>query len=184
MRTFGLLVTVAALGLGVSSSQATLFELSFNGGSSAATGQIDVQGGLALSGYLTVTAGPDQGTYNLVPLGSPLINGVVTPQFSTLRIGGRDDETFDNVVNVGSNPFLTTIGGLVFANNTTIGFNLWGNGPDSYQMFDSGPGIYLNDSGTASLVSVPEPSLAALAVLGGLLGAGTLRRKHSPSRAP
>jgi hypothetical protein len=164
-------------------AQAQVYLLSFTGSVSAANGQIDVVGGVATSGYLDVTLGDNQGTYNLVSLTSPLITGG-TPSVPSVRFTDGTDETLDNLVNVSSNPFLTD-NGLVFANDHTIGFNLWGNGPGSYTLFDvSGspiPHVYLADNGTAILVQVPEASVTTMFAffMGLSLLMVTVRKKSS-----
>jgi len=158
-------------------SHAQLYNITFTGGSSAANGQIDVVGGIATSGYLDVTLGPNQGTYNLVSLTSPLITGG-SPSVPSIRFTDGTDQIFDNAVNVGSNPFLTG-DGLEFANDHLIGFNLWGNGPGSYSLFDvSGPPDvheYIIDGGTATIAPVPEPTTAGCLLLG--LGALVCSRR-------
>ncbi len=152
--------TVAATAL----AQAQVFDINFTGSQSTATGQIDVVGGLAESGSLTVTSGANQGTYNLVSLTSPLING--EPQEggaaqTLVLVGG--DQIYDDVVTSGSNPFVTS-DGLEFANNDNTGFNLFSNGPGSYTLFDTGPGVYVTDNGAATLTATPEPASWALSL--------------------
>jgi hypothetical protein len=150
-------------------ARATLYDIAFTGSGYAAHGQIDVAGGLATSGHLTVTAGNDLGTYYLAT-GGP-----------SVRVGGGTDLIYDNVVNPSSDPFLDG-NGLAFALNnvlsSTPGFNLWGNGPGSYTLFDASVTEYNAANGTAtiSLAAVPEPSTM---ISGALLllpfGASTLR---------
>jgi hypothetical protein len=120
-----------------------------------------------------------------VSLTSSLITGG-SASVPSVRFTDGTDQIFDNVVNAGSNPFLTG-NGLEFANNNQVGFNLWGNGAGSYTLFDvSGPPlthVYIEDGGTASIVAVPE----AANMLGGLsaLGYGlvSFRRKFSSAKA-
>jgi len=167
MKNLKLKLAVMALALGVAArSQAGLYDLTFTGNNSAGTGVIDVESGLAVSGFLDVSAGVNQGTYNLVGVTSPLINGV-----GLTLVLPSGNETFDDVVNVGSDPFLTS-DGLEFANNDSVGFNLWGNGPGSYTLFDASAGVYDGDNGVATLTPVPEclwttttTSLAALGIV-------------------
>jgi hypothetical protein len=171
---------VAAIVLAVQAQAAiSVYDISFSGVSSAASGQIDVAGGLATAGYLTVTAGPNQGTYNLASLTSSLITGG-SPSVPSIRFTDGTDQIFDDLVNPSSNPFLTG-NGLEFANNNVVGFNLWGTGAGSYTLFDvSGPpltSVYSEDSGTASIVAVPEPAtmLPGLSALG--YGLFSLRKR-------
>jgi hypothetical protein len=168
-------MVAGALGL-AAQAKAVEYSITFSGSVFSANGQIDVSGGVADSGYLTVAGGPDSGTYSLVALGSPLINGDVTPSYSTLR-APSGDQIFDDVVYVGSNPFLTG-NGLEFANSDLIGFNLWGNGPGYYSLFASSRNVYVIDGGNATLTAVvPDGGLTAGLLGGALLGLGALRRK-------
>ena len=147
------------------------FFTTFSGSVSTASGELDVVGNIAVSGYLDVTSGANQGTYSLVSLTSPLITGG-TPSVPSIRISDGTDLIFDNIVNAASDPFFDS-NGLAFANNNTIGFNLWGNSPGYYSLFDvSGtpPGHeYIQDNGTATLAPVPEPaSITLISVFAGL----------------
>jgi hypothetical protein len=176
-----LVLMACAMGIAVQ-SHAQMFDITFTGGSSAANGQIDVVGGIATSGYLVVTAGANQGTYNFVSLTSPLISGG-TPSEPSVRFTDGTDQIFDDVVNVSSNPYLTG-DGLEFANDHLIGFNLWGNSPDSYSLFDvSGPPDtheYIIDNGIATITPVPEPTTAGCFLLG--LGALACFRRFTQNR--
>ena len=119
-------------------------------------------------GLKNVTAGANQGTYNLVSLTSPLITGG-TPSVPSVRFTDGTDLILDNAVNVSSDPYLTD-NGLVFANDHLVGFNLWGNSPGSYSLFDvSGPPdahVYFQDNGIAPIAPVPEPTTAGCFLLG------------------
>ncbi len=68
-----------------------------------------------------------------------------------MLVGGH--QIFDDVVNAGSNPFATNVGGIEFANNDTLGFNLFSTGPGSYTLYDTGPGVYITDGGTATITA-------------------------------
>ena len=175
MKKLNLLIAVTSFAF-AGLAQAQTFDISFNGSTSTAIGQITVVGGIATSGYLDVTAGANLGTYNLVSLTSPLINGTPGIGTQTLRIGGANDQIFDDVVNTSSNPFLTG-NGLEFANSTAVGFNLWGNGPGSYSLFDA-DNVYIIDGGAATLTpaAAPEPSSWAIGLVA-LGGAFYLRRR-------
>ena len=178
----GLLISFTS----VNQLRAQTYDITFTGnGGSAANGQINVVGGIATSGFLDVTAGANQGTYSLVSLTSPLITG--SPQdngnIQTMVFPGGNDQIFDNVVNPGSNPFLSDEG-LEFANdNTSAGFNFWGNGPGSYSLYDGGINaadssiINFVDNGIATITPVPEPATLTLAGLSGL-GVLLLRRRR------
>lgn len=170
-----LAILVVAMGM-AAQLQAAWYDLSFTGGSSVASGQIDVVDGLAVNGYLDVTAGANIGTYDLL-LGGPSEQTFVTSDGTDLN--------YDNKVTLGSNPFLDVYG-LAFADgpaNTAgvVGFNLFGNGPNSYSLFGDPPwgAPYVNAD--ATLVAVPEPvsttKVAGISALGVLLV--TLRKKIS-----
>jgi hypothetical protein len=153
-----LALVACAMGMAVQ-SHAQWYNITFNGSGYAANGQIDVAGGLATSGYLTVTAGNDLGTYYLAT-GGP-----------SVRVGGGTDLIYDNVVNPSADPFLDG-DGLAFAlNNATSsnpGFNLWGNSPGSYSLFDASNTEYFDAGGTATITPgpVPEPTTAGCFLLG------------------
>ena len=174
---------IAVAGGLAAQSQAALYDISFTGNNSAGSGQIDVEGGLATTGFFDVFAGANQGVYNLVGVTSPLINGagltLVIPGAPPNPGGG--DEIFDDVVNPGSNPFLTG-NGLEFANSDLVGFNLWANGPGNYSLFDVGNGAYNIDGGIASIAVAPESrwttTSAAFAAMG-MLGLIAVRRKFA-----
>jgi hypothetical protein len=150
----------------VCQSRADLFNLTFTQteGPTTAIGQIDVVGGLAISGYLNVTGGLGVGTYTLVAPGS--------------------DGSFvwDNAVAPDANPFIPGSGLLwrtggfefnLFYNFTSqwapIGtYSLWGNIDGNWH-----PAA----NGTATLTSVPDGG-ATVALLGAaLLGFALLRRR-------
>lgn len=162
-----------------SAAQAQNFDITYTGTNFTANGQIDVSAGLATSGFLDVTAGPNQGIYNLVTLTSPLVNGVSNGN-GTLVLPTAD-QIFDDVVTPASNPFLDD-NGLEFANDLSTGFNLWGNAPGSYSLFDSSSAgsVYLVDNGTATIAAVPEPSTWALGLIAlGAFGLVGLRRNRA-----
>lgn len=189
MKTLKLkLVLLAIAGWFVgSAAHAQTFNITYTGNNSDATGQVNVVNGIAVSGFLDVTSGANQGTYNLVSLTSPLINGEPQDggQEQTLSIPGSD-QIFDDVVNPLDNPFLTGAG-LEFANNTTsAGFNMWGNGTDSYSLFDSSASTYDVDSGKATIEEAPEPSVWLLMAggVGVLLFLQSRRGRFLPAGRP
>jgi hypothetical protein len=156
-------VAVAAFITTAAQAQIYTYDVTFTGGSSAANGQIEVQSGLAIGGFLTVTEGPNQGTYQLVP-GSGVFNAG--------RVNGGSDLIVDNLVNPAADPFLDDNGVAFEAADKSIGFNLWGNSPGSYSLWDAGgpiaPYTYVIDNGmaTLTLTSVPEPASVGLLGLG------------------
>ena len=163
-------VALAALITTAAQAQIYTYDVTFTGSISAANGQIEVQSGLAISGFLTVTMGPNQGTYPLVP-GSGVFNAG--------RVNGGTDLIVDNLVNAAADPFVDSNGVAFEAADQSIGFNLWGNGPGSYTLLDAGgpttPYTYVLDNGVATLTPVPEPTGVALLGLG--IAAYALRRR-------
>ena len=164
MKKLHVVTLTALMGLAIH-AKATLYDINFNGSGYVANGQINVVSGVATSGFLTVTAGYDLGTYNLVPLGSPLITGIVTPTFSTIRISGGD-QIFDDLVFPSSTPFLNG-NGIEFANDLSVGFDIWGNGDGSYNIYNADVNHYGYPPGTATIALAPVPE--ASTVIAGLL---------------
>jgi hypothetical protein len=155
-------------------AHAQLYDLTFTGAyGTDASGQIDVVGGLAVSGYLELT-GNNQGTYTLCP-GGPGSTYV-------LGYGEYSSISYDNLVFPDSDFFLDELG-LGFADGPegadgTQGFMLWYNGPNcayNYAMFGD-----VGDGGNATLTpapaAVPEPSTCVAGALMLLpLGIGAFR---------
>src|ERR1035437_4260804 len=145
------------------------YNITFDGGGSSAVGQIDVVGGLAISGYLNVTTGPAQGTYSLYTWSG---GGV-----SSVRVGGGTDLIVDNVVNVGAIPFFDVYG-LAFVNQPEgIDFSL--NYGNVYNLAGFGPVGYAvpNATGTATLTAVPDGGMTVALLGSALMSLGGLRRK-------
>ncbi|HEV2438361.1 MAG TPA: PEP-CTERM sorting domain-containing protein [Verrucomicrobiae bacterium] len=165
-------VALAAFITTAAQAQIYTYDVTFTGSISAANGQIEVQSGLAVGGFLTVTMGPNQGTYQLVP-GSGVFNAG--------RVNGGTDLIVDNLVNPAADPFVDSNGVAFEAADQSIGFNLWGNGPGSYTLFDAGgptsPYTYVADNGVATLTLTPVPEPTSVALLGLGIAAYALRRR-------
>lgn len=170
-------IVLSALGL-AAHAHAALYDITFSGDGYAANGQIGVVGGLADSGYLTVTSGNDLGTYYL------------TTGASSVRVGGGTDLIYDDEVSPNSSPFLDG-SGLAFVASSNVGnspgFGLWwgdadGNPDGFYSLFDASDGNYVDAQGTANIVAVPEAAgttkLAGFSALG-LFGLVTWRRQFA-----
>jgi hypothetical protein len=169
-------------------SQAAMYDITFTGGGWSASGQIDVVGGVADSGYLDVTQGSTTIDYGYLATGTGNIennNGDVYP------IG-------DNVISLTSSDFVDQYG-LTFAQTPINGsghspaivnlsadqnngyvpnLNGYGNAPAGFGY--NNPDV----DGTASLVAIPEAaSMAQFAGFSalGLFGFVSLRRKF-PSK--
>ena len=181
---------VAAMGM-AAQSQAALYDITFNGTVAngtkvAASGQIDVVNGAAVSGYLDVSgAVPNSGAYDTLIIGS--------------NLGGGQPFTWDSKVSPSSTPFLNNVnnsGGLLFQSASGAQISFWYNTPaedqalkgsyysvpNEYGLWGYYNGTYAPEAyGTATLLAVPEPTsttkFAGLSALGLLLV--TLRRKFS-----
>lgn len=164
MKTLKLAIMASALLIAVQ-ARATLYDITFNGGGSTATGWIDVVGGVATSGSLTITAGGNPGTYNLLPGAG---NFPAPPGWQL---------TYDNVVNPASNPFVDN-SGLLFTSGATA-INLFSELPVNglYGLYGYPPQWSPSaDNGIATLTAVPEPTTIISGVLMLLpFGASTLR---------
>jgi hypothetical protein len=170
---------IAVALVGAIQAYAVEYTLNFSGGGSVASGEIDIVGGLAISGILNVTAGANQGTFNLLTGG---------PSEQTFRTGDGTDLNYDNVVNLVGISFLDG-DGLAFANGPaktagTIGFNIWGNGDGTYTLFGDPPWGAPYTSGSATLVlsrgtsvSAPDGGSTMLLLGSALTGLTLIRRK-------
>jgi len=93
---------------------------------------------------------------------------------------------YDNVLSAAANPYLD-IGGVLFTTTQNPGgyWNLWGNSPGNYSLFESAPGrgYPIQESGNLTVSAVPEPSTWAMLLLGfaGLGFAGYRRAKSGIS---
>jgi len=154
-------------------SHAALYVITFTdpGANNVGSGQIDVEGGLAVSGSFDVTAGAAIGDWILAP-------------------GSGSDGSFqwDNAVNPASDPFLTS-GGLLFTSGGNE-INLWGNSPGSYSFYGNVGGNYNPqvDFGVATINAIPEPINCALAGFGLIFVGGSVghfyfaRRRSATAR--
>jgi hypothetical protein len=148
-----------------SAAQASMFNFAYTGsGGVTATGTLDVSGGLATNGSITVVGTSADGTYSLIPTSTP----------------GSGAFTYDNQVTTGT-PNLTN-GGLLFGNPGSQEFNIWYSGPDyglwGYSgIYPTGPGFSPQSYGSFTLTAVPIPPAVLLLASGLISFFGFARRK-------
>ncbi len=123
-------------------TNATLMAISFDdGGNNTGTGVIDVEGGYAVSGGFTVTAGLAAGDWTL-------LDGTASSPGSGSSPNGYFN--YDNMVFLGSDPYLTSNGGLLFTNADGDQLNIWADAADTYSMWaaSSSGGSYYVEAGS------------------------------------
>jgi len=174
------------------------------GGGMDATGTIDIVGGVAQSGSISVTGVPlEAPPYTpLTTAAGDLVPDPASPTTLTLINHDGDDIIYDNIVYPGDPSTVQVLNdnGLGFASgqyqdsvhyNTLI--NLWGNSPGSYTLFvaeaqlDSNGNVigdpqwvYTADSGSLTFTPVPEPTTAGCFLLG--LGALACCQRFTKNR--
>jgi hypothetical protein len=183
MKKLIFLETLAACAITLmitSSAKAAVdYDITFTGGGVSASGVVDVgAGGLVVGGYLDVSSGPNQGSFNFQPvLDYENVNG--------------DNTGNDNLVFLGTPADFLDIGGLSFGNYFQ-GYGLWDNGGGVYELWgydyyppftehggaDSGYGVP-DVLGTATLAAAPDGGMTFGLLGGALLGLKALRRKLS-----
>lgn len=134
-------MALAALISGVTPrAGATAMNICFNdGGNNAGSGVVDVENGYAVCGEFIVTAGLAAGDWTLA-------GG--TPSAAGSGVSPNGYFNYDNMVYLGSDPYLTTTGGLLFTNSQGDQLNIWAEGPDTYSMWAvSNDGTYYVEAG-------------------------------------
>ena len=160
------LITVSAALTLTNNAHAVLYDFTFNGDGSSASGQIDLVGGVAVSGTLDVTSGNAQGTYSLYTWNG---GGI-----SSIRVDGGTDLIVDNLVDVNSRPSLDVYG-LAFVSSSytgghpSEGIDLSLNYGTTYNLAGFGIDGYCNPNANGSvffdLVPFPEPTTGAIILL-------------------
>jgi hypothetical protein len=119
---------------------ASLMYISFDdGGNNVGAGVIDVEDGYAVDGYFTVSAGLATGDWTL-------FDGTAASPGAGSSPGGFFN--YDNLVYLGSDPYLSLNGGLLFTNTTGDQLNLWADAPDTYSLWAAdGSGNYYVQAG-------------------------------------
>ena len=145
---------------------AALMSISFDDGGNVGSGVVDVEDGYAVSGDFVVTAGLASGEWTLTG-GTPLSAGSGSSPNGYFN--------YDNMVSLGSDPYLTTSGGLLFTNNLGDQLNIWANGPGTYCMWAADTsgnyyveaGLYAGFSGatgygTSTITNAPSSEVTPL----------------------
>ncbi|HEX3624807.1 MAG TPA: hypothetical protein VGN23_14925 [Verrucomicrobiae bacterium] len=165
-----------------------------------ATGTIGIDGGVAVSGSITVTGVPLEATPSTLVTAS---GALLTPD-GDVRNHDGDVVTYDTVVNPSNDPIFDSTGvafgsgyfgtdGGTPEDNTLI--NIWGNSPGSYGMFIGEANVDANgnvigdpqwvyvydEPGTLTLASIPESAKWTNSALLGALMSGSLaiRRRRA-----
>ncbi|MDR3558366.1 MAG: hypothetical protein P4L61_02440 [Candidatus Pacebacteria bacterium] len=162
------LAALAILSIAAVQARANLtYDVTFQGNGTVANGQIILDNGVAVGGYLDVTAGAAQGAYSLYTWTG---GGI-----SSIRVGGGTDLIVDNLVNPGGSPMLD-IYGLAFYSNAKDGGGVPLEGIDlslnygtTYNLAGFGADGYGNPNADGSVAitasSVPEPSTIFAGIL-------------------
>jgi len=120
---------------------ATLMTIGFDdGGNNVGAGVIDVEGGYAVYGDFVVCSGLATGEWTLTG-GTPAgVGSGVSP---------NGYFNYDNMVLLGSDPYLTASGGLLFTNAQGDQLNIWADAPGTYCMWAaSSSGSYYVQAGS------------------------------------
>jgi hypothetical protein len=171
MKILKITTLLALLALGFKAQADGLYDITFtDGGANGGSGQIDVEGGFAVSGYFDVTAGIAAGSYNLYTAAG-------NATYPSTLIAPSGQFVYDNAVYLTSNPQYPVTNpfednnGLLFTDGSNNEVNLWAisdNGSGSYA-FDG----YINGStlspsgflGVSTIAPAPEPSSLAIIAL-------------------
>jgi hypothetical protein len=179
MKILNITILFAVMALGIQAQADGLYDITFtDGGADVGSGQINVAGGFATSGYFDITIGPASGNWTLAG-GTTAYPNLLTSPSGTLY--------YDNAVYLTSNPQFPVTdtyldnGGLLFTddNNNANEFNLFANANGSFSLYATINNVERNPAvvGQSTITPAPEPSsLTAIALL--LVPAGAfIRRK-------
>ena len=172
-------LTTAAL-LTVTAANAATYKFSFQSSDAelTATGEITVDAADQVTSVSGVISGPVDQTISAV---------TVNPSFPSPSYSADDSFIYNNVFYPTGMPF--DVNGLLFTTVQNSGgyWNLWGNSPDNYSLWESaGSQNYpIEESGNLRVIATPELSTWALMLLGfaGLSYVGNRRARQPPRRA-
>jgi hypothetical protein len=183
MKILKITTLIAVLALGFKAQADGLYDITFtDGGANVGSGQIDVEGGFAVSGYFDVTAGIAAGSYNLYTAAG----NATYPSILTAPSG---QFVYDNAVYLTSNPQYPVTNpfednnGLLFTDGSNNEVNLWAlndNGSANYAFDAFFNGSVLSPSGivgASTITPAPEPSSLAIITLMLIPAGAFLRRK-------
>ena len=173
-----LAATIFAALMAVSPANAKLYKFTYDSFDSSlqASGEFNVNA----SGEVTQIAGGLTGLVN-----DTIIGMVANPNFSSPAYSPDGSFIYDNAYLSG--PQSLNINGLLFKTTSGGGYwNLWGNSPTNYSLWES-VGSYnypVQTSGTFSVVAAPEPSTWLMMMLGfAALFAAARQRRGEPISA-
>ena len=168
--------------LPIPAANATVYNFDFD----LVSQDLDVSGQMTVNSQDEITAISGQITGSI----DDIITGVVTdPNGASTAYSPDRQFIYDNVYYPGQDPVLD-VDGLLFttADNPSGYWNLWGNGPDNYSLWESVSGAgYPVQATTGGVVvnvaAAPEPSTWAMLLLGFAgLGYGSFRRPGRRTR--
>jgi hypothetical protein len=179
-------LTWLALVFGITSqASADSYSITFtDGGANVGSGQIDVVGSFAVSGFFDVTSGAASGYLWTLTGGTTSY-----PDFLLSPLGAFN---YNNAVYLTTNPEYPTTDpfldnyGLLFTDNVGDEINLWGNADGSYSFYGDINGARYAPavvSGSGTISPVPEPSSCALAIFGLILVGGSAGRFYIGRRS-
>ncbi|HLX98090.1 MAG TPA: PEP-CTERM sorting domain-containing protein [Roseiarcus sp.] len=178
MMRKSLIAMIATMLFGVSAANASVYKFTFESSDAE----------LTASGQITAnTAGEVTGVSGVISgLADQTISAVAgNPSFPGAAYSADDLFIYDNQFHASGMPF--DLDGLLFVTTQNPGgfWNLWGNSPGNYSLFESAGGGYpVQESGTLSVAAAPEPSTWTMLALGlaslGLVG----RRRRTERLAP